>query len=246
MLPHHLGLLRRLLCGLEDEDSPAPDSLTQGGTFFQQLAGLSAISCLTIGQSTTNCLSPGALCLRVETVEFYVQRSIKMRSTEFSQSPSAYILIFTHLLALHAPSEKVSDIAYALVEDSGKSNAASSISSLQEWQYGPDCHLALIFADRVLENAETVAADDSEFFEAPHDALCVYLATLVIAINKASPSELSVAPIDLVARTRRDIHLMEKFRVRIAKVVIPLLTSLESMGREVSQPKAVSLAGSGA
>ena len=235
LLPLHLQLVRNLVRTLESEDGPTLGSSAPGDTFYQQLAAISAISWFTAGQPEGAYSHLGGQFWRVETIEFYFQRFTNIRSSEFLTMPSARILIFTNLLALHAPLEWFVDIAYMFLEQGLVSFNDTTARLLRQWQQGDHYNLALMHANQVLETAETIVAKGSRHVEAPHDAICVYLATLIFAVISLARSVDLETQAELSMQANRGISLLTDFRVRISKAMKSILVSLGQRGSGKSQ-----------
>ena len=179
-----------------------------------------------------SCLSPVRQCWRQEIIELYIERLLKLRKAEYAASPSASVLLFTNLLAIHAPLEQLQYVAQAHLEQENDANLAqlndSRLHVLRSWKQDTHYSLALMHADHVLEAAQNISRRErGRHFEAPHDAICVFLATLVFTITSSlcdgEPGEYT----RLSNRAKRGISLLENFQVRISKVMRTLLLLLK-------------------
>ncbi|KAJ9620382.1 hypothetical protein H2204_012292 [Knufia peltigerae] len=233
----HLQLVQTLLGRLEHSDPQNLLDTASVTTFYQELSCIGSISWFAMSHPTGNCSSPMGQCWRPETIEMYSQRLLESKPTEFTEMPSARTLLFTIVMALHTPLEHFQDIAHTIVAREGASRSATPVELgdlharvLDQWTHSGHYDLALSHAGQILGAGEEIVASQRarRRFEATHDAVCVFLATLVFAIAKLGTENDSEAKVKLSGQVKIGIVLLESFQVRISTVFKSILVLLDN------------------
>lgn len=228
--PHFQSIYAMLhtLVGDEGNSQPLERNL------FHSLGGLCAMSWFTADPTTNSSLSSVGQFWRQETIERYSEILFTTHRLSFTSSPSSKVLLFTNLLAIHAPLEQFQDVAHSLLELKTGTHLdqcnRTQLHHLRMWKQGNSYNLALKYAYQVLEAAEYMYRDEvpGTYNEAPHDAICVYLASLVCEISRILCGKESKGHRVLSEKSMTGIYLLEKFQVRISRLLRAILLSLRT------------------
>lgn len=136
---------------------------------------------------------------------------------------NAGILLFhMNICALHSPMELINSFAYSYAHLSDLSS--STIAVLRQWQKDEDCDISSWHAGEIRRlGRQRMSLGDDMPNEAPHDALCVFLAALVgWAADVVSPDR---GPRAILA-LEEGIEGMRTYKVRVKTFLISILESL--------------------
>lgn len=187
---------------------------------LHKVAAHSILSWYSMGMWTDTSKPFNETLWRREVPELSLQR---LQINSGNSQPNPGILLFhMNICALHGPMELINSFAYSYAHLADLSS--STIAVLRQWQKDEDCDIACWHASEIRRlGRQRVLLGDAAPNEAPHDALCVFLATLVgWAADVISPSR---GPQALVA-LEEGIEGMRTFRVRVKMFLISILESL--------------------
>ena len=141
-------------------------------------------------------------------------------------SPSMRTLIFTNLLGLYAPVENYHSLAYYMGQENTRLRDADLPRWLQKWQQSEGLEVALEHATEVLEQGQIIV-NDAAAKEAPHDAICVFIATLTVIFSSICSRSNSYG-----GRTRltdKGHRILSSLRVDAAKAMAEIVYRLQSL-----------------
>ena len=176
-LSYNLRSIRDLLWMLESSAEPA--LLDLSNSVYLQIGCICTLSWFAINNSRSGQFNEEQALMNAK-IEWYAQRLFEMRQEEFSQDPSARMLLFTSLLAVTAPLKYFDRISYWILKyDSTMGQDLPQFGHLRQWQQGGNMDLALNRVDEILSCAELIRSKSPHSSEAPHELYGVFFATLV-------------------------------------------------------------------
>jgi hypothetical protein len=193
---------------------------------LHKVAAHSILSWFSMGMWTDNSKPFNATLWRREVPELSLRR---LQIDDSNANNKAGILLFhMNICALHSPVELINSFAYSYAHLADLSG--STIAILRQWQKDEDCDIAYWHAGEIMRlGRQRMFLGDNMPSEAPHDALCVFLATLVAwAADVVAPDRGQQAIVVL----EEGIEGMRTFRVRVKSFLISILESLADHTQE--------------
>lgn len=163
-----------------------------------------------------------------QTVEFYMHKLLTRQQDWWGRSPSWEILAYTALWVMRAPIELIHEVATDAARDN-KSPDPETATLLSQWHRSD--HFLVVFGhiEHVLAVAEKALKPINRHIEAPHEAMGIYLAGLVIWSSRFAtwkPDHLRTL------RMERVIDIVSRYRVFVARSLVQILYLLKDIGQE--------------
>jgi hypothetical protein len=199
-------------------DTPALNGL------FHQIGSICALSWFTANAHSPVSGLSALRSWRPELIESCFQRCADIAQQELT--PSMQTLIFTNLLGLYAPVENYHALAYYMGQGNLRRRDADLPPWLQKWQQSENLEVALNHATEVLEHGQIIVNDASSK-EAPHDAICVFIATLTVIFSSLCSRSKSYD-----ARTRltdKGHKILSRLRADAAKAMAEIVCRLRNL-----------------
>ena len=189
---------------------------------LHKVAAHSILSWFSLGMWEDSSKPFNATLWRREVPELSLRRlSIDAGNPRDRPGPGVFIF-HMNIVAIHSPMELINSFAYSYAHLADLSE--STIAVLRQWQKDEDRDVAYWHAGEIVRLARQrmLLANDMPK-ETPHDALCVFLATLVAwAADVVSSDRGSHAMVVI----EEGIEAMRTYRVRVKTFLIPILEIL--------------------
>jgi hypothetical protein len=189
---------------------------------LHKVAAHSILSWFSLGMWEDSSKPFNATLWRREVPELSLRR-LSIDSGNSKDRPGPGVLIYhMNIVAIHSPMELINSFAYSYAHLADLSK--STIAVLRQWQKDEDRDVACWHAGEIIRLARQRMLLANEMpNESPHDALCVFLATLVgWAADVVSSDRGPNATVVL----EEGIEAMRTYRVRVKTFLIPILESL--------------------
>jgi hypothetical protein len=195
--------------------SPAVDS-----NDLHKVAAHAILSWMSIGRWTDTSKPFNETLWRREVPELSLRR-VQLESGNPNGKPGIFLFHMT-VCALHSPMELINSFAYSYAHLADLNS--TTIATLRQWQKDEDRDIACWHAGEIRRlGRQRMFLGDKVPNETPHDALCVFLATLVgWAADVVSPDHGSHATVAL----EEGIEAMRTYRVRVKTFLISILENL--------------------
>ena len=209
-----------LVHGMERGTSNRSEALAEPHYSYHQLGGICALSWFA-----KQC-APGFSAIQSWRLEFFELCFQRFADTEEDPSPSMKILIFTSLLGLHAPLERYHDLFFYVRQKTTSGNDGTSFQWLEQWQQSEDFDLALKYATEILNQGQTIVSD-ATIYESPHDAICIYLATLTFRISIVGKRTDEFDDEEIASFIERGRNLLTALKVNVAEAMSQIIDLLQ-------------------
>lgn len=232
----NLDLTNQVLKSLETSAVHATSTKVPEASLFQAMASICSLRWFAAAPTIGEPNLPVGQFWRLETCEYYSQKFSDIYIRGSPNISSAKTLLHTFGLALHAPLEQFQDIAQMIVSRKrGDSDALTAktngdiFSILHRWIENESYTLGLQHTEQILKAGEVVCTEQEarRVFEAPHDAHCVYLATLTIMLASFVDSKMSENLDNANSSIQAGLDQLNRFQVRISKVFRAILLFLK-------------------
>ena len=205
-----------LVQGTEQGTSKRPESLAEPRYPYHQLGSICALSWFATSANQCAAGFSAIRSWRPEFIELCFQRFANLEQAE--PNPSTQILIFTSLLGLHAPVEKYHDLAFDMTQKITQADDGALHQWLEQWRQSEDFDLALKYAAEILNQGQMIVSN-ATIHESPHDAICVYIATLTFQISIVGRRIGNYDNEEITSFIEKGRTLLATFKVNVAQVM---------------------------